>query len=72
MYQQLKTSMETSSRYSELMLDAVKELPQATPSEAAVLESYRDDLAMIMSSEDEDEYYDDYEESENYEEKDDQ
>lgn len=71
MYQQLKASMETSSRYSELMLDAVTELPQATPPEAAVLESYQDDLAMIMSSEDEDEYYDDYEEDENYEEYDD-
>ena len=68
MYQQLKASMETSSRYSKLMLDAVKELPQATPSEAAVLEYYRDDLAMIMSSEDEDEDYNDYEEDENYEE----
>ena len=72
MYQQLKASMETSRRYSELMLDAAKELPQATSSEAAALESYRDDLAMIMSSEDEDEYYDDYEEDENYEEYDNQ
>ena len=72
MYQQFKASMETSSRYSELMLDAAKELPQATPSEAAVLESYQDDLAMIMSSEDEDEYSDDYGEDENYEEYDDQ
>ncbi len=68
MYQQLKASMETSSQYSEMVVDAVKELPQATPSEVAVLESYRDDLAMIMSSEDEDEYFDDYEEDEKYEE----
>ena len=68
-YKELTASLEASARYSALMLEAAKKLPQATPSEAAVLESYRDDLAMIMSTDEQyDEGYEDYEDYEDYDE----
>jgi hypothetical protein len=67
MYKQLTASLEANARYSALLLEAAKRLPHATPSEAAVLESYRDDLAIIMSTDEED-GYEDYEDYEDYDE----
>lgn len=68
-YQQMKQAMELSAAMSKYMEDAVRKMPEATAAEEAVLDKYRDELMMLMmSDEDEDEYgYDEeYEEEEEW------
>lgn len=68
-YQQMKQAMELSAEMSKYMEDAVRKMPEATAAEEAVLDKYRDELMMLMmSDEDEDEYgYDEeYEEEEEW------
>lgn len=70
MYQQMKQMMEASAAMSKKMAATASELPEATASEMAALESHRDQLMMLMASDDEyDEYgfEEDYEEDEEWE-----
>ena len=70
LYQQMKQAIESSAAMSKYMEEAVRKMPEATAAEEAVLDKYRDDLMMLMmSDEDEDEYgYDEeYEEDEEWE-----
>ena len=70
LYQQMKQVMESSAAMSKYMEEAVRKMPEATAAEVAVLDKHRDELMMLMmSDEDEDEYgYDEeYEEDETWE-----
>lgn len=58
MYQQLKTSLEASVQVADAMMNAAKTLPQATAAEGKVLDTWRDELIVLMDSDDDD--YDDY------------
>ena len=60
-YQQMKQVMTDSAAVAEQMVATAKTFPEATASEMAALEDHRDQLMMLMmSDEDEDEYgYDD-------------
>jgi hypothetical protein len=72
LYQQMKQGMEAAAQYGKAVMDSARKLPEPTPEERALLERYRDELAMILDSGDDeygnednydDEYYDDeYEE----------
>ena len=63
MYQQMKQMMEASAAMSQKMAETARELPEATASEMVALESHRDQLMMLMMSDDE---YDEYGYEEDY------
>ena len=60
MYQQMKQSMEAGAEISRRMVDAAKDLPQPTPAEQAALDAHRDELIVLMESDDDDEWDDEY------------
>ena len=71
LYQQMKQAMESSAAMSKYMEEAVRKMPEATAAEDAVLDKHRDELMMLMMSEDDDEYdEDEYGYDEEYEEED--
>jgi len=74
MYQQIKQGMEESAQYGKAIAENARSLPQPTAAEQAILDQYRDELMVLMESddEDEDEYYgdDEYYEDEGYDEED--
>jgi hypothetical protein len=70
-YQQMKQTMESSAAMSKYMEEAVRKMPEATAAEDAVLDKHRDELMMLMMSEDDGEYdEDEYGYDEEYEEED--
>jgi methyl-accepting chemotaxis protein len=56
-YQQMKQAMEESVALTEQMVVAAKKFPEANASEMAALESHRDQLMMLMMSDDEEDEY---------------
>ncbi len=69
-YQQVKQAMEASAALGEQMVATASELPEATASEKAALDSHRDQLMMLMMSDDEEDEYgyeEDYDEDEEWE-----
>jgi hypothetical protein len=73
MYQEIKEGMEESAQYGKAIAENARSLPPPTAAEQAILDKYRDELMMLMESDDEDEYYgdDEYYEDEEYYEEDD-
>ena len=65
-YQQTKQAMEASAAASRQMAKTASQLPEATASETAALDSHRDQLMMLMMGDEEDEYgyEEDFEEDE--------
>jgi len=61
MYQQIKQSTEESFAYFGKIVELAKELPEPTAAESAVLDSYRSELMALMSEDEDDDYYEDYE-----------
>lgn len=57
MYQQMKQMMEASAAMSKKIAETASELPEATPSEMVALDSHRDQLMMLMMSDDEEDEY---------------
>jgi hypothetical protein len=69
-YQQMKEAMETSAAMSKYMEEAVRKMPEATAAEEAVLDKHRDELMMLMMSDDDEDAYgydEEYEEDEEWE-----
>ena len=70
MYQQMKQMMEASAATSKKIAETASELPEATASEMVALDSHRDQLMMLMMSDDEEDEYgyeEDYGEDEEWE-----
>ena len=57
MYQQMKQMMEASAAMSKKIAETASELPEATASEMVALDSHRDQLMMLMMSDDEEDEY---------------
>ena len=57
MYQQMKQMMEASAATSKKIAETASELPEATASEMVALDSHRDQLMMLMMSDDEEDEY---------------
>lgn len=70
LYQQMKQGMEESQRYSEMIAQSWSKLGKPTAAEQQALDAYRDELMVLMESDDEDEddYYDDEYYDEEYDE----
>lgn len=69
-YLQVKQAMAASAALGEQMVVTARELPEATASERAALDSHRSELMMLMMSDDEDDEYgyeDDYQDDEEWE-----
>jgi hypothetical protein len=68
LYQQMKQAMESSAAMSKYMEGAVRKMPEATAAEEAVLDKHRDELMILMMSDDDEYGYDEeYEEDEEWE-----
>ena len=75
LYQQMKQGMEESQRYSEMIAQSWSRLGKPTADEQRALDAYRDELMVLMESDDEDEddyygdeYYDEEYDDEEYDE----
>jgi methyl-accepting chemotaxis protein len=56
-YQQVKQAMEASAALGKQMAETASDLPEPTAAEKAALESHRDQLMMLMTSDDEEDEY---------------
>lgn len=59
MYRQIKQGMEDSARYGKAIEENARSLPKPTAAEQVLLDKYRDELMMLMESDDNSEEYDD-------------
>jgi hypothetical protein len=59
MYRQIKQGMEDSARYGKAIEENARSLPKPTAGEQVLLDRYRDELMMLMESDDNSEEYDD-------------
>ena len=75
MYNEMKKSMEAGAEISRRMEAAARDLPQPTPAEQAALDAHRDELILLMQSDDdwddESGWSDEYDEEDAYSENDD-
>jgi len=64
LYQQMKEGMEATAEYGKAITDSARHLPEPTAAEQALLDLYRDELAMVIDSGDDE--YDEYGDDEEY------